>query len=127
MTVIQARNVLGTDLKNCSAQPLTGWYRDGCCNTGPGDYGLHTVCAEMTADFLAFSASRGNDLVTPHPEFEFPGLKPGDHWCLCVERWVEAYAAGVAPRVDLEACHLSVLEYVDLEVLRQFALGAQRA
>jgi uncharacterized protein len=127
MTVIQARNVLGTDLKSCSTQPLTGWYRDGCCNTGPGDYGLHTVCAEMTADFLAFSVSRGNDLVTPHPEFEFPGLKPGDHWCLCVERWVEAYAAGVAPRVDLEACHLSVLEYVDLEVLRQYALGAQRA
>ncbi len=120
MTVIQARNVLGTDLKLCSVQPLTGWYRDGCCNTGPGDFGLHTVCAEMTAAFLAFS-------VSPHPEFEFPGLKPGDHWCLCVERWVEAYDAGVAPRVDLEACHLSVLEFVDLEVLKQFALGAQRA
>ncbi len=125
MSTIQVNNVLGQPLKSCSVNPLTGWYRDGCCNTGPGDYGLHTVCVRVTAEFLAFSVQRGNDLVTPHPEFEFPGLKPGDHWCLCVERWVEAYDAGVAPQVDLDACHISVLEFVDLDVLKRYALDAQ--
>lgn len=125
MSTIQANNVLGQPLKSCSVKPLTGWYRDGCCNTGPGDYGLHTVCVRVTAEFLAFSVERGNDLVTPHPEFEFPGLKPGDHWCLCVERWVEAYDAGVAPQVDLGACHISVLEFVELDVLKRYALDAQ--
>lgn len=120
--MIQARNVLGTDLKTCSASPLTGWYRDGCCNTGPGDVGLHTVCARVTQEFLEFSRDAGNDLITPHPEFGFPGLHPGDQWCLCVTRWVEAYEAGVAPLVDLEATHISALEFVDLDVLKQYAL-----
>jgi uncharacterized protein (DUF2237 family) len=121
--MIQARNVLGTDLKTCSADPLTGWYRDGCCNTGPGDTGLHTVCARVTDEFLAFSKSVGNDLSTPHPEFEFPGLKHGDQWCLCVTRWIEAYHAGLAPMIDLEATHISALEFVDLDVLKKFALA----
>lgn len=121
--MIQARNVLGTDLKTCSTDPLTGWYRDGCCNTGPGDAGLHTVCARMTQDFLEFSRRAGNDLITPHPEYGFPGLKEGDQWCLCVTRWVEACEAGFAPLVDLEATHISALEFVDLDVLKQFALS----
>ncbi len=108
----------------CSNTPLTGWYRDGCCNTGPGDVGLHTVCARMTTEFLAFSYQHGNDLITPRPEFDFPGLKPGDQWCLCVERWVEAFESGAAPMVDLDACHISVLEFVDLAVLKQFAITA---
>jgi uncharacterized protein (DUF2237 family) len=119
---IQAHNVLGQPLNTCSSTPLTGWYRDGCCNTGPGDVGLHTVCAEMTHEFLVFSRSRGNDLSTPMPHYGFPGLQPGDHWCLCVERWLEAWHAGVAPRIDLAACHISVLEFVDLVVLKEFAL-----
>ena len=122
MTPIQARNVLGTPLKTCSNDPVTGWYRDGCCNTGPGDVGLHTVCVITTADFLGFSAQAGNDLSTPMPQYGFPGLTPGDHWCLCVERWVEAHAAGCAPQVDLEACHISVLEFVDLALLKEVAL-----
>jgi hypothetical protein len=123
MEAIEARNVLGQALIPCSMTPLTGWYRDGCCNTGPGDYGLHTVCAVMTDAFLAFSRSAGNDLSTPRPEYGFPGLKAGDHWCLCVTRWVEAYEAGIAPQVDLAACHISVLEFVDLAVLKQYAVG----
>jgi hypothetical protein len=121
--MIQARNVLGTDLKMCSTDPLTGWYRDGCCNTGPGDVGLHTVCTRVTQDFLEFSRRAGNDLITPHPEYGFPGLKDGDQWCLCVTRWVEAYEAGFAPLVDLEATHISALEFVDLDVLKQYALS----
>jgi uncharacterized protein len=125
MSEIQARNVLGQPLATCSLSPRTGWYRDGCCNTGPGDVGLHTVCAVMTDEFLRFSYEAGNDLITPRPEYEFPGLSSGDHWCLCVERWVEAYQAGVAPQVDLEACHISVLEFVDLSVLREYALSKQ--
>lgn len=119
---IQANNVLGAPLKPCSFKPLTGWYRDGCCNTGPGDVGLHTVCAVMTDAFLQFSRNAGNDLITPHLEHGFPGLQAGDQWCLCIERWVEAYEAGVAPQVDLEATHLSALEFVDLAVLKQYAL-----
>ncbi len=122
--MIQAKNVLGTDLKTCSTAPMTGWYRDGCCNTGPGDTGLHLVCAQMTREFLEFSRAMGNDLITPRPEFAFPGLKPGDRWCLCVSRWVEAYKAGCAPLVDLEATHISVLEFVDLDVLREYALNS---
>ncbi len=121
--MIQARNVLGTDLKTCSTDPMTGWYRDGCCNTGPGDTGLHTVCAKVTDDFLVFSKAAGNDLSTSHPEYDFPGLKHGDQWCLCVTRWVEAYEAGVAPMVDLEATHISALEFIDLDVLKKFALA----
>ncbi len=120
-----SRNVLGTDLKSCSHQPLTGFYRDGCCNTGGDDIGLHTVCAVMTEEFLAFSYSRGNDLSTPRPEYGFAGLKPGDHWCLCVERWKEALDAGMAPKVDLEASHIVSLEFVDLDDLKRFAFNQQ--
>ena len=117
-----AKNVLGTDLATCSRDPMTGFYRDGCCNTGAGDQGVHVVCAEMTAEFLAFSRSRGNDLSTPIPEFQFPGLQPGDRWCLCAQRWQEALEAGQAPRVVLEATHISALEFVDLADLRQHAV-----
>ncbi|MBX3372822.1 MAG: DUF2237 domain-containing protein [Phycisphaeraceae bacterium] len=112
------RNVLGGALVPCSMTPLTGFYRDGCCRTGPGDLGVHTVCVEVTAAFLAFSKERGNDLTTPNPEFRFPGLKPGDRWCLCASRWQEAFQAGCAPRVILEATHMATLEFVSLEDLR---------
>ena len=122
--MMQARNVLGTELKLCSTEPMTGWYRDGCCNTGPGDLGLHTVCAQMTREFLELSYAMGNDLITPRPEFDFPGLEPGDRWCVCVTRWIEACEAGCAPPVDLEATHISALEFVDLEVLKAHALDA---
>lgn len=120
----RVKNVLGGELKDCSHAPLTGFYRDGCCNTGADDVGLHLVCAEMTAEFLQFSQVRGNDLITPMPMFEFPGLKPGDKWCLCVLRWQEALEAGLAPPVDLEATHISALEFVSLEDLKRHALAA---
>jgi uncharacterized protein len=116
-----AKNVLGGVLETCSMSPLTGFYRDGCCNTGMQDEGLHLVCAEMTEDFLAFSKKRGNDLSTPMPEYDFPGLMHGDRWCLCVLRWKEAYEAGMAPKLNLRATHISTLEFIDLEVLREFA------
>ncbi|QDT92123.1 DUF2237 family protein [Gimesia algae] len=122
MTQRKAKNVLGTELETCSMDPVTGFYRDGCCNTGGSDMGLHTVCIEATAEFLEFSKERGNDLSTPHPMYDFPGLKPGDRWCLCVERWKEALEAGMAPRVKLEACHISTLEFVDLEDLQEYAV-----
>ena len=115
-------NVLGGPLECCCRRPLTGYYRDGYCRTGPGDVGLHTVCVEVTDDFLAFSKSHGNDLSTPVPEFGFPGLVAGDKWCLCVTRWQEALVAGMAPRVVLAASHISVLEFVDLEDLKEHAL-----
>jgi uncharacterized protein (DUF2237 family) len=118
------KNVLGTDLRSCCTDPMTGFYRTGRCETGPGDVGLHLVCAEMTDEFLAFTRSRGNDLSTPNPQWGFPGLGPGDRWCLCVERWREALEAGVAPRVDLEATHISALEFVSLDDLERHALGA---
>jgi uncharacterized protein (DUF2237 family) len=102
---------------------MTGFYRDGCCNTGRDDAGLHLVCAEMTDEFLAFSKSRGNDLSTPMPHYDFPGLAAGDRWCLCVLRWKEAYEAGMAPLVNLRATHISTLEFVDLEVLKEYATG----
>ena len=101
--------------------PATGFYRDGYCRTGPGDLGLHTVCAVMTSEFLEFSVSRGNDLVTPHPEWGFPGLAPGDRWCLCVSRWKEALDEGIAPPVILEATHASTVEFVSLEDLMAHA------
>ena len=116
-----ARNVLGGALEVCSTEPMTGFYRDGCCNTGPSDAGSHTVCATMTRQFLEFTASRGNDLSTPRPEYGFPGLKPGDRWCLCSSRWREAAEAGVAPPVALEATHEAALRAVDLETLRGHA------
>ncbi|MEM1032826.1 MAG: DUF2237 domain-containing protein [Myxococcota bacterium] len=118
----KAKNVLGTELRRCGLDPLTGFYRDGCCNTGPRDRGLHTVCAQVTEEFLAFSKSRGNDLSTPVPAFNFPGLEPGDSWCLCAGRWKEAYDAGVAPPVFLGATHEKTLEVVDLATLQKFAL-----
>jgi len=119
--VSQASNVLGQPLLPCSFEPLTGFYRDGCCHTGPGDRGLHTVCTVMTAEFLRFSREAGNDLSTPMPEYEFPGLQPGDRWCLCVTRWMEALEAGCAPQVVLTATHISALEYVTLEDLQRHA------
>lgn len=112
-----AKNVLGTELETCSDDPLTGFYRDGCCNTGAGDDGMHTVCAEVNDEFLKFSKARGNDLSTPNEAYHFPGLKAGDRWCLCVLRWKEAYQAGVAPLVNLRATHISALEFIDLEDL----------
>ncbi len=115
------RNVLGTELQDCSHDPLTGFYRDGCCRTGRDDHGIHVVCARVTAEFLEFSRSVGNDLSTPRPEYHFPGLKPGDPWCLCAARWAEAHRAGVAPPVVLEATHASALEFADLGDLRAHA------
>jgi len=117
-----AKNVLGTDLEVCSHFPETGFYRDGCCNTGRGDLGLHLVCAEMTPEFLEFTKERGNDLTVPNPELDFPGLEPGDRWCLCVGRWKEALEEGVAPPVVLASTHVSTLEFVDLEQLQAHAV-----
>lgn len=116
------KNVLGGELAVCSTEPMTGFFRDGCCNTGAEDLGLHTVCTEVTAEFLEFSKARGNDLSTPNPLYGFPGLKPGDRWCLCAARWKEAYDAGMAPKVLLEACHMSTLEFASLEELKQHAI-----
>lgn len=118
-----AKNVLGGDLESCSTDPMTGFYRDGCCNTGRDDAGLHLVCAEMTDEFLKFSRNRGNDLTTPMPHYDFPGLVAGDRWCLCVLRWKEAYDAGMAPLVNLRATHMSALEFIDLEILQEYATG----
>jgi uncharacterized protein (DUF2237 family) len=114
-------NVLGGPLQCCCRDPLTGFYRDGYCRTGPGDRGLHTVCVQVTDEFLEFGAEQGNDLITPVPEFGFPGLKAGDRWCVCVTRWVDAFEEVAAPIV-LEASHLSVLEFVALEDLQRFAV-----
>jgi uncharacterized protein len=116
------RNVLGDRLELCSISPMTGFFRDGCCDTGREDVGSHTVCAVMTPAFLAFSKSRGNDLSTPMPEFGFPGLKPGDRWCLCAPRWQEAFEAGQAPRVVLRATHEGALSYCSLADLKRFAV-----
>jgi uncharacterized protein (DUF2237 family) len=117
----EARNVLGSILQSCSTDPLTGWHRDGCCRTGKGDQGVHVVCARVNEGFLEFSKQRGNDLTTPRPEFGFPGLKPGNSWCLCAARWQEALEAGCAPEVVLEATHESALEFIDLVDLQQHA------
>jgi uncharacterized protein len=117
-----AKNVLGGELEVCCTDPMTGFYRDGCCRTGPDDLGLHIVCVEVTDEFLAFSQSRGNDLSTPQPMYHFPGLAAGDRWCLCVERWKEALEAGMAPAVVLGATHISALEFVDLEDLEAHAI-----
>ncbi|WP_164157314.1 DUF2237 family protein [Sandarakinorhabdus rubra] len=117
-----ARNVLGGDLAPCSFAPLTGWQRDGCCNTDAFDHGLHTVCAVVTEEFLAFSKQVGNDLSTPRPEFGFPGLNPGDRWCLCAGRWEEARRAGFAPEIVLEATHEKTLEVTLLGHLQAHAV-----
>ena len=116
------RNVLGLPLAPCSRDPLTGFFRDGCCRTGPGDVGVHTVCAVMTKDFLKFTVAAGNDLVTPRPEWDFPGLVEGDHWCLCAGRWLEACEAGKAPKVSLEATNAAALAIVPLQSLQEHAI-----
>ena len=115
-------NVLGEPLQPCSERPMTGFFRDGCCNTSPEDLGRHVVCVRVTAEFLEFSKARGNDLLTPVPEFGFPGLKPGDQWCLCAARWQEAFEAGKAPRVVLQATHAAALKIVKLSDLKSHAL-----
>ena len=114
-------NVFGEELETCGEEPMTGFFRDGCCNTNEQDVGSHTVCVEVTDDFLNYSRSRGNDLVTPMPAYGFPGLKAGDRWCLCAGRWLEAQQAEMAPRVHLRRTHLRALEIVPLELLRQYA------
>ena len=116
-----ARNVLGGELESCSTDPLTGFYRTGCCDTGGEDAGVHTVCVRVTEEFLEFSRQVGNDLSTPRLEYGFAGLRPGDQWCLCAPRWAEALVAGRAPEVVLEATHARTLEWVDLKDLRQHA------
>ena len=121
------KNVLGTELQTCGTDPMTGYYRDGCCNTGSGDVGVHTVCVIATREFLDFSRDRGNDLITPHPAFQFPGLVPGDRWCLCAARWQEAFEAGVAPSVVLEATHIGTLEWCSLDDLKAHAADAKGA
>lgn len=115
-----ARNVFGGDLMVCSREPLTGFYRNGICDTCGDDAGMHTICAQMTTEFLEFSAARGNDLSTPMPEYNFPGLQAGDFWCLCLGRWLEAFEAGVGPKVKLESTHASALEFIDLTTLKEF-------
>ncbi|MEM0984113.1 MAG: DUF2237 domain-containing protein [Planctomycetota bacterium] len=116
------RNVLGEPLQPCSIDPMTGFTRDGCCRTGPQDLGRHVVCAEMSEEFLEYTRSQGNDLSTPRPEYQFPGLKPGDRWCLCASRWLEAEEAGVAPLVSLDATHEAALEIVPLGKLVKYSL-----
>lgn len=115
-------NVFGDPLTTCCTSPMTGWYRTGCCETDGSDTGVHTVCAIMTEEFLEFSKSMGNDLSTPMPQYNFPGLKAGDKWCLCAMRWQEALENGMAPKVDLAATHMRSLEFVDLDDLKRFAV-----
>lgn len=114
-------NVFGEPLETCSEEPMTGFYRDGCCNTSDTDLGSHTVCVLLTDDFLQFSKQQGNDLITPQPQYDFPGLQAGQRWCLCASRWLQAYVAGCAPRVYLKRTHLRALEIVPMEQLREFA------
>lgn len=121
---MQQMNVLGTDLMPCSYDPMTGYYRTGCCENRGDDPGMHTVCCRVTEEFLEFSAARGNDLSTPMPQYGFAGLQPGDQWCVCAMRWQEAFEAGSACDVILESTHVSTLEYVDLASLQQHAVGA---
>jgi hypothetical protein len=124
--VTEAKNVLGGELQTCCTSPMTGFYRDGKCNTGGGDFGAHVVCARVSAEFLQYTKARGNDLSTPVPMFNFPGLKPGDCWCLCASRWKEALDDGVAPPVVLSATHVSALEYVSLDELKQYAVDGEK-
>lgn len=122
-----AKNVLGGDLIVCSSDPITGFFRTGTCDTCGDDEGMHTVCAVMTADFLDFSKDAGNDLSTPRPEFQFPGLQPGDRWCLCLPRWIEAWEAGAAPQLVLRATHMSAIEFLSMETLVKYAVDADAA
>ncbi|MDJ0775648.1 MAG: DUF2237 domain-containing protein [Mastigocoleus sp. MO_167.B18] len=117
----QSKNVLGEKLQVCCTSPMTGFYRNGSCETGPQDFGSHVVCAQVTEEFLDYTKSKGNDLSTPVPGYDFPGLKPGDKWCLCASRWKEAMEAGFAPPIDLSATHEATLKYVPLEVLQEHA------
>jgi len=117
------KNVLGQPLECCCTSPVTGFFRDGFCQTGPQDMGVHVVCARVTEEFLAYTRDRGNDLSTPMPAYNFPGLKPGDRWCLCASRWKEALDAGVAPPIDLNATHEAALRYVPLAVLHEYAIA----
>ncbi|MDJ0725501.1 MAG: DUF2237 domain-containing protein [Prochloraceae cyanobacterium] len=119
----QAKNVLGNKLEICCTSPMTGYYRNGSCNVDPTDFGVHSVCARVTAEFLNYTKSLGNDLTTPRPEYNFPGLKPGDRWCLCAARWVEAKDDGFAPPIVLESTHEITLQYVSLEELKQYAIA----
>ena len=125
MNMDPSLNVMGETLKSCSMDPVTGFFRNGCCDTGPMDQGSHTVCAVMTAEFLALSKYLGNDLSTPRPEFGFAGLKPGDRWCLCAGRFLQAHEEGAAPRVNMSATHQKALEIVPLDILQQYALEAE--
>ena len=118
-------NVLGTPLARCSVDPLTGWFRDGCCNTDKNDHGSHTVCAQVTEEFLEFICLQGNDLITPHLEFGFPGLRPGDQWCICAASWRQAYVAGVACPVQLESTHAAALSIVPLEELMAYSIAPE--
>ncbi len=118
-----AKNVLGGDLIACSEDPMTGFFRNGKCDTRADDQGMHTICALMTDEFLKFSREHGNDLSTPMPEYSFPGLKEGDYWCLCLSRWIQAYEKGMAPQIKLEATHASVVEFVDLKRLQEYAVA----
>lgn len=120
-----AKNVLGTDLRECCTNPMTGYYRDGYCRTGGQDFGVHVVCAQVTEEFLTFTKQQGNDLSTPIPAYDFPGLKPGDRWCLCAARWQEAQEAGVAPPVVLEATHARALEILSLGELKENAVNSK--
>ena len=118
----KSENVFGEALESCSEEPVTGFFRDGCCNTSDDDVGSHTVCVEVSREFLQYSRFRGNDLSTPHPEIGFPGLKPGDRWCLCASRWLEAYEQDMAPRVYLQRTHQKAADIVPLALLRRYAV-----
>ena len=122
MSDINAINILGTELQSCSTNPLTGFFRDGCCHAYPTDQGAHVVCALLTDEFLQFSKSRGNDLMTPRPEYHFPGLKAGDRWCLCAIRWKEAHEAGVAPPIIAESTHQKALDLIELSILKKYTI-----
>ena len=124
---IMAKNIFGGDLISCSKDPVTGFFRTGSCDTCGDDTGMHTVCAEMTAEFLEFSRLAGNDLSTPRPEYHFPGLEPGDRWCLCLPRWLEALDASAAPKLLLEATHMSAIEHISMKTLLEYGLDADKA
>ena len=123
--MIMPANVLGSELENCCQNPMTGFFRDGYCNTCSEDIGMHTICVIMTEDFLKFSFNQGNDLTTSIPEYDFPGLKPGDKWCLCLPRWLEALEMNQAPKVYLKGTHISVLEHVSFDVLKKYAIDIE--